>query len=78
LEKVDDAMLLLAQSSNTEQVTTNDDQAIRNDGFAIKENEIESENQNQLLINIERNSIFDRLSKQSEDELKVNKLLINL
>jgi hypothetical protein len=37
----------------------------------IKEKELESESDDHFLINIERNSMFDRLSKQSEDELQV-------
>jgi hypothetical protein len=37
----------------------------------IKEKELESESDDHILINIERNSMFDRLSKQSEDELQV-------
>jgi hypothetical protein len=41
----------------------------------VKEKELECESEDHLLINIERYSMFDRLSKQSEDELKVYMLV---
>ncbi len=77
----------LTHNINIEPVKSNDDKVISNDSIksndGLKSNdalenkniEIESESENQLLINSERNLIFDRLSKQSEDELKVYKLI---
>ena len=59
---------MLGQSSITEPLTTNLEIAISSNALEFKEKEIESDSDDQLLINIERNSIFDRLSKQSEDE----------
>ena len=45
--------------------------AIIPDANELKEKEFESENEDNDLINVERNAIFERLAKQSEDELKV-------